>query len=110
MLPVKLSLNIKDEHDGEHLRQIVVPVLKRDKVFEASVTLICLFCHFLVLCCLCMYLLCNYVSLSSLCSLLFIFVKTSLRTLLRLTPRGSINADTTHVACTYGLLPPVTSS
>lgn len=28
MLPVKVSLNIKDEQDGEHLRLIVVAVIK----------------------------------------------------------------------------------
>lgn len=64
MLPVKLSLNIKDEYDGEHLRRIVVPVLKRDKIFEASVTLISLFSHCLVLCCLCMLLWCIYMCFS----------------------------------------------
>ncbi len=45
MLPVKVSLNIKDEHDGEHLRLIVVAVIKLDLTFEASVAL----CYLLVL-------------------------------------------------------------
>lgn len=105
MLPVRLSLNIKDESDGEHLRLIVVPVLKRDKIFEASVTLIDLFSHCLVLCCLCMLMWCIYMCFSRLCSPLFIFVKTSLKALLRLTPRGGIISDTTRVVCTYGLPP-----
>ncbi len=43
MLTVRVSLNIKDQHDGEHLRLIMVAVIKLDETFEATVALCYLF-------------------------------------------------------------------
>lgn len=83
MLPVKVSLNIKEEHDGEHLRLMVVAVINADETFEASVAL----CYLFVLsfpCLLCMYVLCVYMRTFLLCSPLLLFVKISLKKLLRL--------------------------
>lgn len=52
MLPVKVSLNIKDEDDGEHLRLIVAAVIKPDATFEASPALCYLFVlPFTCVCC-----------------------------------------------------------
>lgn len=57
MLPVNFSLNIKDKHNGEHLRLIMVAVIKLDETFEDSVALCYLFvfviCLFFV--CVCIY-------------------------------------------------------
>lgn len=54
MLPVKVSLNIKEEHDGEHLRLIVAAVMKPDEISEAGVTL----CYSFVLSSSCFYVVC----------------------------------------------------
>lgn len=39
MLSVRVSLNIKDQHDGGHLRLMEVAVIKPDETFEAGVAL-----------------------------------------------------------------------
>lgn len=56
MPPVKVSLNIKDQDDGEHLRLIVAAVIKPDETFEASLALYYLFFSvFYLLYYVCMY-------------------------------------------------------
>lgn len=82
MLPVKVSLNIKEEHDVEHLRLMVVAVIKLGETFEASVTLCYLFvrsCPCFMLC-VCVCTVCVHVFVLT-PFLLLLFVKTSLKTL-----------------------------
>lgn len=66
--PVQVSLNIKEEHDGEHLRLTAVAATNIEDTIEGSVAL----CYSFVLsfhCLLWMYVHCVYVRLFFLCSL-----------------------------------------
>lgn len=69
MLPVKVSLNMKEEHDGEHLR-LMVSVINVDQTFEASVALCYLFVLIFLSFCVCMYFV--YMFMLLLCSLLLL--------------------------------------
>lgn len=56
MLPVKVSLNIKDEHDAEHLRLVAVIKVEIDVL-----------CYWFVLHFLCMSLLCFQFPVAFIC-------------------------------------------
>lgn len=76
MVPVKVSLNIKDAHNREHLRLIVVAVMNVDETFEANVALcyLCVLSFLCFFCCLCMYVLRVYMCMFLLCSLLSVVI------------------------------------